>query len=164
MAKRRSSGWGLAWAWLLACAGLFVPFSAHAVEAMPLAEDPALEQHVMRIADELRCLVCQNETLAASQSALAADLRQQIALQLAGGRSPEQIRAYMVERYGEFVLYRPAFHATTALLWLGPFLLLGLSAWLLGSALRRRARETGAGALSEAERLHARKLLGEQAP
>jgi cytochrome c-type biogenesis protein CcmH len=117
---------------LAACAAL-------AGEAQPLASDPQLEARVLEIAVDLRCLVCQNETLAASQSALAIDLKNQIGKQLVEGRTSDQIRDYMVERYGEFVLYRPAFNARTALLWLGPFLLLGTALLVLVRTLRNHA-------------------------
>ena len=80
-----------------------------------------IEARVMQVAEELRCLVCQNETIAASQSGLAVDLRAQIRSQLQQGRSEAEIIDFMVERYGAFVRYRPAFDASTALLWLGPF-------------------------------------------
>jgi len=139
----------------LAC----VACTVGAVEAPPLAADPLLEARVLEVAGELRCLVCQNETLAASQSGLAADLRKQIAQQLQAGRSPAQIRDYMVERYGDFVLYRPPFQATTALLWLGPFaLLVGALVFLLRT-LARRSRSAVPAALSADERRRVRRLL-----
>ena len=80
---------------------------ATAQEARPRAEDPVLEAQVMRISEELRCLVCQNETIAASHADLAVDLRQQIRLKLQQGQSEAQILDFMVQRYGDFVLYRP---------------------------------------------------------
>ena len=113
-------------------------FTVHAKEALPLDADPALEARVMLVAEELRCLVCQNETLAASQAELAVDLRKQIRTQLKQGRSEAQIIDFMVQRYGEFVRYRPAFNPTTALLWAGPFLLLALAAFVLVTNIRRR--------------------------
>ena len=131
MARRALiTGWACAFAACTALAG----------EAPPLAADPQLDARVQSIATELRCLVCQNETLAASQSALAADLRTQIGKQLQAGRTDDQIRDYMVERYGEFVLYRPAFNARTALLWLGPFALLGIALLVLFRTVRRHGR------------------------
>lgn len=133
---------------------------AAAIEALPLARDPALQARVMAIAAELRCLVCQNETVAASQSALAQDLRQQIGTRLTAGESPDQIREFMVARYGEFVLYRPAFNGLTALLWIGPFMLLIGALWVLRRNVRARSRGEGADAdLSADERLRARQLL-----
>ena len=129
--------------------------------ASPMAADPALEARVMAIAEELRCLVCQNETIAASQAALAVDLRKQIRTQLAQGRSRPQILDFMVERYGDFVLYRPPLKASTVLLWAGPFALLLLAGGVLW---RNIARRRGAGqpqALSPDEMRRARQLLGE---
>ena len=113
-------------------------FFAHAKEAVPLDTNPALEARVMAVAEELRCLVCQNETLAASQADLALDLRKQIRTQLQQGRSEAQIIDFMVQRYGEFVRYRPPFNPTTALLWAGPFVLLVLAAFVLLTNIRRR--------------------------
>lgn len=104
--------------------------------ATPSAADAALEQRLQRIADELRCLVCQNETIAASQAALAVDLRAQIREQLRAGRDELQIRDYMVSRYGDFILYRPPWRASTLALWLGPFVLLALALWVMRSLLR----------------------------
>ncbi len=113
-----------------ACLGLaFALGPARAGEAQPVAADPALETRVMALAGELRCVVCQNETLAASQAELARDLRAQIRSQMREGRSDAEVRDFMVARYGQFVLYRPPLQASTWLLWLGPFALLALAAW-----------------------------------
>ena len=103
--------------------------------------DPRTEDRLKALAEELRCLVCQNQTIAASNAPLAVDLRNQIRGQIAEGRSDDQIRGYMVERYGDFVLYRPPFHATTALLWLGPPLLVvgGVAAFVVVVRRRRTA-------------------------
>ncbi len=146
--------------WLAVATGVLAS-QAHAGQAVPLAADPALEARVLRIADELRCLVCQNENIAASQADLAVDLRRQIREQLAEGRSQAQIIDFMVERYGEFIRYRPAFTPATALLWLGPFALLALGAAMLGATLRRRRREASANPLSEAQARRVRQLLDE---
>ncbi|MGZ5099861.1 MAG: cytochrome c-type biogenesis protein [Usitatibacter sp.] len=100
--------------------------------------DAAVEQRLKDLAEELRCLVCQNQTIADSHAPLAVDLRNQIRQQIAAGRSNEQIRAYMVERYGDFVLYRPPFKATTVVLWVGPFLLVAFGAVAFAVILRRR--------------------------
>ncbi|WP_374566840.1 cytochrome c-type biogenesis protein [Ideonella sp.] len=113
---------------------------AHADEARPAADDPALEARMMAIAGELRCVVCQNQTIADSHAELAGDLRQQIRDQLRAGRSEDQIRAFMTDRYGDFVLYRPPMTARTALLWFGPGLLLAAGLGALVVALRRRSR------------------------
>lgn len=133
---------------------------AGAVEAPALAEDVALENGVMAIAEELRCLVCQNETIAASHADLAIDLRRQIRGQLKDGRSPQQIRDFMVDRYGDFILYRPRFAAKTVLLWLGPFALLVLALVVLWRAIRQAAREADEGVtLSADETRRAQQLL-----
>ena len=109
-------------------------------EARPASDDPAIEARMLALAGELRCLVCQNQTIADSHSGLAEDLRQQIREQLRQGRSEAEIRDYMTARYGDFVLYRPPFKTTTALLWLGPAVLLALGLAVLGAVLRRRQR------------------------
>ena len=126
---------------MAAVLALLLPASAliaQAKEAAPLDSNPALEARVMAVSEELRCLVCQNETLAASQADLALDLRKQIRMQLQQGRSEAQIIDFMVQRYGEFVRYRPPFNPTTALLWAGPFVLLALAAFVLATNIRRR--------------------------
>jgi cytochrome c-type biogenesis protein CcmH len=114
--------------------------SAHAKEAQPVAANPQLEVRMMDIAAELRCLVCQNQTVADSHSGLAEDLRQQIRQQLAAGASDDQVREFMTARYGDFVLYKPPFKATTALLWVGPGVLMALGLGALVTVLRRRQR------------------------
>jgi len=129
--------------------------------AAPAAADPALEARVMLIAEELRCLVCQNETIAASHAELALDLRQQIRQQLQQGRTPPQILEFMAERYGDFVLYRPPLKAQTLLLWLGPFALLLLAGLFLWRQLRatKPTDAPPAPALSAAEFARAERLL-----
>jgi cytochrome c-type biogenesis protein CcmH len=119
-------------------------------------ESRDLERRVANLAHELRCLVCQNQTLADSNAPLAVDLRNQIREQLAAGKSERDVMDFMVQRYGDFVLYRPPFKASTAALWLGPFLLLLLGAWLFVRIVRRKRHEP---ALSQAERARAAKLL-----
>jgi cytochrome c-type biogenesis protein CcmH len=141
---------------LLAWMGL-----AAAQEARPLADDPVLEAQVMRIAEELRCLVCQNETIAASHADLAVDLRKQIRQQLQQGRSEQQILDFMVQRYGDFVLYRPPVKSSTWLLWGGPFVLLGAALFGLWLNIRRR-RNLGGAPLQAAEAERVRRLLGEE--
>jgi cytochrome c-type biogenesis protein CcmH len=116
-----------------------------------------LDKRVAALADELRCLVCQNQTLAESNAPLAVDLRDQIREQLAKGASEGEVRDFMVARYGDFVLYKPPFKASTAALWLGPFVLLALGLWVLRRVATRR--RVAAPPLSEAERSRAAKLL-----
>jgi len=121
------------------------------------AQDPALDKRVAGLAHELRCLVCQNQTLADSNAPLALDLRNQVREQLRSGKSERDVIEFLVARYGDFVLYRPPLKASTLALWIGPFVLLALGAFLLVRRLvRRRAPEQQ---LSEAERARAAKLL-----
>jgi cytochrome c-type biogenesis protein CcmH len=112
--------------------------AAWSKEAVPVAANPAQEARMMALASELRCLVCQNQTIADSHSDLAADLRNQIREQLGQGRSDDDIRRFMTDRYGDFVLYKPPFKATTALLWVGPPLLLAGAVGGLILMLKRR--------------------------
>lgn len=121
----------------LAVAGPAAAADAAASPTAPSA-DPALERQVMVIAAELRCLVCQNQTIADSHADLAVDLRRQIREMLTAGRSEREVLDFMSARYGDFVLYRPPLKASTALLWLGPALLLVLGAATLVVVLRRR--------------------------
>ncbi len=129
-------------------------------QAAPAAEDPALEQRVNALSNELRCLVCQNETIAASKAPLAIDLKNQVREQMKQGTSDREILDFMVARYGDFVLYRPPFKASTLLLWLGPLLLLAAGLFTLYFNLaRRRAPTNEMGELGEAEHARAMKLL-----
>jgi cytochrome c-type biogenesis protein CcmH len=119
--------------------------------------DPELDKRATALEHELRCLVCQNQTIAESNAPLAVDLRQQIREQMAKGASDQDVIDYMVARYGDFVLYRPPFKATTVALWVGPFVLLALGALLAWRRVaRRRAPQVE---LSAAERERAHKLL-----
>lgn len=111
-----------------------------AAEALPLAEDPAQEARMLDIASELRCLVCQNQTIADSHSGLAIDLRQEIRELLAKGQNEQQVRDYMTARYGDFILYRPPVNNSTALLWFGPGVLVVVGVGLLAWILRRRTK------------------------
>jgi cytochrome c-type biogenesis protein CcmH len=121
--------------------------------------DAAVEAHLKALAEELRCLVCQNQTIADSHAPLAVDLRNQIRVQIGQGRSDDDIRAYMVERYGDFVLYRPPWKARTALLWAGPFLLLALGAGIFAMVVRRRRPDAGAAEMSPQRRKELEDLL-----
>lgn len=109
--------------------------------AQPNADDPVIEARLVNLAEDLRCLVCQNESLAGSHAELAEDLRREIRAQMKAGKDDQAVIAYLTERYGDFVLYRPPFKPATWLLWLGPVLFLGVGggAWYL--ALRRRAEQ-----------------------
>ena len=112
--------------------------SASSKDAVPLADDPVTEQRLISISEEMRCLVCQNESLAGSRSDLANDLRREIRILISEGKSDDQIRSFMVERYGDFVLYRPPVKPVTWLLWIGPFVILGIGIAGLLMYLRRR--------------------------
>lgn len=112
--------------------------SVFARDAVPLADDPVTEQRLISISEEMRCLVCQNESLAGSRSDLANDLRREIRILISEGKSDDQIRSFMVERYGDFVLYRPPVKPVTWLLWIGPFVILGIGIAGLLMYLRRR--------------------------
>jgi len=131
-------------------------------EAAPLAMDPGTAKRAVALANELRCLVCQNQTIAESNADLAQDLRRQINEQIAAGRSDREIIDYMVARYGDFVLYRPPFKAATAALWLGPFVLAAIALFVLARVVRSRRRLAEEAPLSDAERREAERLLGEK--
>src|SRR2546421_6022997 len=138
---------------------LFVPLLVAAQEAKPMADDPVLEKRVMKLSQELRCLVCQNETLADSRADLAEDLRSKIREQMKAGKSDKEIVAFLTDRYGDFVLYRPPVKPTTYLLWFGPFVLLITAPVLLFRYLRHRSEVITDRPLSDAERAHAAELL-----
>lgn len=118
---------------------LLISNFAFAGEAMPLAEDPALEARLKAMSHELRCLVCQNSTLADSSAPLAEDLRKEIRAQMRAGKSDKEVVDYLVARYGDFVRYRPPVNNSTALLWFGPFLLLIIGGFVLYRVLKKHA-------------------------
>ncbi len=161
MLEQASRGWQFLCMPLLACLLALAAFGATAKEAVPMSNDPALEARVLKIAEELRCLVCQNETIAASHADLAVDLRKQIRIKLAAGESQQQILDFMVARYGDFVLYRPPLKASTVMLWLGPFVLLVVAAVLMALNIRRRRRGVLAPEWTQEQARRARALLGE---
>jgi cytochrome c-type biogenesis protein CcmH len=138
---------------LIACSPGF------AREAAPTAADVAVEKRMVAISEELRCLVCQNESLAGSQADLAKDLRREIREQIAQGKSDKEILDFMTGRYGDFVRYRPPLKGTTFLLWFGPFLLLVAGIAALAIILRRRSRRVTAATLSAEEQKQAEALL-----
>lgn len=146
-------------AWALACA--ILSCSVLAREAPPLAADVTVEARLVAIAEELRCLVCQNESLAASRADLAMDLKREIREMIKVGKSDAEIRDFLVKRYGDFVLYRPPLKESTLLLWSGPFMLLvaGFAAVAI-FVRRRRARQ--AVALSPEDEARADALLRQE--
>jgi len=120
--------------------------SVAAMEARPNADDPALEQRLLALTADLRCVVCQNESLAESRAPLAKDLRQEVRDLMRRGRTDREVVEYVTARYGDFVLYRPPFKPVTYLLWIGPALFLGVGgiAWFLTIRRRQRvAQESG---------------------
>jgi cytochrome c-type biogenesis protein CcmH len=143
---------------LLACARI-----ALGAEAQPLAQDPVVEQRMISITQDLRCLVCQNESLAGSHAELAEDLRREVREQVRQGKTDQQIVDYLVARYGNFVRYKPPFEASTALLWLGPFALLAVGMLLLLRRVRR-AEQAEESPLDDGERARAALLLARPSP
>ena len=133
----------------------------HANVAVPLAEDPVVEQRLIIIAEELRCLVCQNESLAGSRADLAMDLRREVRTLIKAGKSDAEIKEFLVSRYGDFVLYRPPVKPTTWLLWFGPLLLLIGAIGLLISIIKRNQKQKNAPVLDAAQRAKAQALLKE---
>ena len=141
----------------LFCLAAFNP--AYAKEAAPLAQDEAVEKRMVVISEELRCLVCQNESLAASRADLAQDLRREIREQIGQGKSDQEILDFMTGRYGDFVRYRPPLKGTTLFLWFGPFLLLVVGVAALVIYLRRRGKRVVEASLSAEEQRKVDALL-----
>lgn len=135
--------------------------AAGAKEAAPLADDPVVEQRLIAISEEMRCLVCQNESLAGSRSDLALDLRRELRNLIKQGKTDAEIREFMVSRYGDFVLYRPPVKPSTWLLWAGPFALMVFGVAVLFTYLRRRNADIGTDVLTDDERKRAEALLQE---
>jgi cytochrome c-type biogenesis protein CcmH len=142
---------------ILALAAALAAGPVAAGEAVPTEMDPVKAARAVKLAEKLRCLVCQNQSIADSNAELANDLRGQIREQIAAGKSDDEIVKYMVDRYGDFVLYQPPFRPTTLLLWAGPALLLAGGAFLLFRNLRRRTPADVV--LSEEDRKRAERLL-----
>jgi len=138
------------------------PLAALAADAVPTETDPVAQARAVKLAEKLRCLVCQNQSIADSNAELATDLRMQIREQIAAGKSDDEIVKYMVNRYGDFVLYQPPVKTTTILLWAGPALLVVLGFFVLIRNLRRRQSAEPALTAEEHERA-ARLLAGDNA-
>jgi cytochrome c-type biogenesis protein CcmH len=138
---------------------LLIPVLGWTAEAQPASADPALEKRLTNLASELRCLVCQNQSLADSHADLAVDLRNQVREQMKAGKSDDEIRDWLTARYGDFVLYRPPLKPRTVLLWLGPFLLLAAGVAGLILYLRRRARQLVQQPLTDEQRARVQTLL-----
>ncbi len=139
--------------------GCLLAVSVLAKDAAPASADPLLEKRVMALAEELRCLVCQNQTIADSHAELAVDLKNQIREKLKAGDSEAKIKEYMVARYGDFVLYRPPVKTSTLPLWIGPFVVLAGALAGLFYYIRRRRSALQQQPLSEEEQARLRSLL-----
>ncbi|MBK7357089.1 cytochrome c-type biogenesis protein [Propionivibrio sp.] len=146
-------------AWLILLLLALASLTLHAKEAAPLAEDEAVERRLVDISSELRCLVCQNESLSGSHAELANDLRREIRTLIKDGKSDAEIMDFMVSRYGDFVRYRPPLKGTTLLLWFGPAVLLTGSLSALFLYLRRRNKAIKDMPLSKEEQQQAESLL-----
>ncbi len=138
-----------------------MPGLVWAGDAKPLAEDPVAEARLKQLAVELRCLVCQNQTLADSNAPLAEDLRREVRDMIAKNMSDREIIDFLVERYGDFVLYRPPWKASTTLLWVGPFLLLIGGATALVMALKRRGQTLPDAPVTDEEHRRVEQLLSQ---
>jgi cytochrome c-type biogenesis protein CcmH len=136
------------------CIGL-----ANAGEASPMAEDPVVEARLVHISQEIRCLVCQNESLSSSRAELADDLRREVRDLIRTNKSDQEIKDFLVSRYGDFVLYRPEVKPLTWVLWFGPFVVLLMAAIFMGVYLRQRRATVKPHVLSEAERARVEQLL-----
>lgn len=126
---------------LIGLALLLAASAAYGIDSQPPFPDPALQARYTALTHELRCLVCQDETVADSNADLAADFRRQIHDMVAAGKSDAEIKDYMVQRYGDFVLYKPPVQSSTMLLWIGPFILLICAIGIVTLVVRRRARQ-----------------------
>jgi cytochrome c-type biogenesis protein CcmH len=139
-----------------------LPVFAHAGEAKDMAADPVLEKRMIGLAEKLRCLVCQNESLASSHAELAEDLRREVREQMSLGKSDQEIIDYLVSRYGDFVLYDPPMKSYTVLLWFGPFALLLIGVGMLFYQVRKRRQTVPETDLSDEAQQRAAALLNDQ--
>lgn len=142
---------------------LMAPSFVWGEEAKPLADNPQAEARLKALAIELRCLVCQNQTLADSNAPLAEDLRREVRDMIGKNMTDQEIIDFLVARYGDFVRYRPPVKATTIVLWIGPFVLLVIGAAALVLALRRREQKLVDAPLSDEEQKRVQQLLAEGA-
>jgi cytochrome c-type biogenesis protein CcmH len=128
-------------------------------EAKPMANNPTVEARLVDISQELRCMVCQNESLASSHAELAEDLRREVRDLIVQGKTDPEIKTFLVDRYGDFVLYRPEVKPLTWVLWFGPFFLFLLAAFVMAAYLRQRKKQVASLELSDAQRERAEQLL-----
>ena len=157
---RRASVWipavtGMAVVLLMATA------SAQVQSPITASNDAALEARVKALSSELRCLVCQNQTVEDSSAPVARDMKDQVRTQLAAGKSEAEVKLYMTERFGDFVLYKPPLKATTIVLWAGPFIALAFAGLMLVRRLRRTSSVAATTPLNDIDRQRARALLND---
>ena len=159
---RRASVWIPAFAGMTT-ALLMATLGAQVQAPVTTSNDPALEARVKALSAELRCLVCQNQTVEDSTAPVARDMKDQVRTQLAAGKSEAEVKLYMTDRFGDFVLYKPPLKATTIVLWAGPFIALALAGLLLIRQLRRTSAVATAAPLTDIDRERARALLNDAA-
>ncbi len=151
-----------AFACLMLLSAIVISPQVLAKEAALMQADPVLEKRVMGLAYELRCLVCQNQSLGDSHSEFAIDMRSEIREQMRQGKDDEQVTEFMVQRYGDFIRFRPPVKSTTFLLWFGPLILLALGGGVLFISLKRRKRTVKTMPMSDEDRKRADALLGDK--
>ena len=125
-------------------------------------DDPKKEKIYHELTDELRCLVCQNQNIAGSNAELAVDMRRKTYEMVSAGQSKQQVADYMAERYGDFVLYKPPFKASTAVLWVGPFVILAASIWLMLRVIHNRREDNETTSVSDEQLAEAARLLNKE--
>lgn len=141
---------------------LLLSISAQAAIDVYKFDDPKKEKIYLELTDELRCLVCQNQNIAGSNAELAVDMRRKTYEMVSAGQSKQQVADYMADRYGDFVLYKPPFKASTAVLWIGPFIILAVSIWLMLRVIRNRREEHETASVSGEQLAEAARLLNKE--
>jgi len=141
---------------------LLLSVSAQAAIDAYKFDDPKKEKIYHELTDELRCLVCQNQNIAGSNAELAVDMRRKTYEMVSAGQSKQQVADYMADRYGDFVLYKPPFKASTAVLWIGPFIILAVSIWLMLRVIRNRREEHETASVSGEQLAEAARLLNKE--
>jgi cytochrome c-type biogenesis protein CcmH len=141
---------------------LLLSISAQAAIDAYKFDDPKKEKIYHELTDELRCLVCQNQNIAGSNAELAVDMRRKTYEMVSAGQSKQQVADYMADRYGDFVLYKPPFKASTAVLWVGPFIILAVSIWLMLRVIRNRREEHETASVSGEQLAEAARLLNKE--
>ncbi len=148
--------------WFIILLIFVIPSLAWAKEAIPVAEDPEVEKRMLALTMDLRCLVCQNESIADSRADFSNDIRREIREQIKANKSDQEIIQFLVDRYGDFVLYNPPIKPTTIFLWFGPVALFIIGFWALIVYLKRRRQQIEEISLSEAQLKKAEALLNEK--